>query len=320
MLKRVGPRRLSHCRYVPTHRHVGWVARVVTALGIAGLLYGHAATTNAAVDVSDFAGVTILPVDHSGPGGTVDWRTKGSVTPVKDEGQCDASWAFGITGLVEGFHQISTGSLVSLSEQQLVDCDAFGTACAGGRPVGSLRRMIAQGGLESEAAYPYTAVPGTCKFNPAHVVAMIPGAGRVPPGDELSLQAYVAKTGPVLALIDASHASFELYTSGIYYEPDCSSTNPTRAVLVVGYGSTSGSDYWIVKNSFGTSWGDAGYIRMSRNRNNNCGIASFALVAADLPIRNVVVNAAPVLSPTALVALVVVIAGVALTALRRATR
>lgn len=284
--------------------------RVVAALGVALLLLASGSRADAAIDVSDFAGVTVLPVDHSNPP-PIDWRSKGVVTPVKDQGQCDSSWAFGITGLVEGYHAIVQGTLMSLSEQQLLDCDAFGAACAGGRPVESLRRMIAQGGLETASAYPYTAVQGSCTFNPAFVVATIPGAGRIPPGDELSLQAYVKNNGPVLALIDADHASFALYTSGIYYNPHCSSWNPTQAVLVVGYGSDQGNDYWIVKNSWGTLWGQSGYIRMSRNRNNNCGIASFALTVADFPIRSAIVTPAPMLAPWALAALVVALTAAA---------
>ena len=191
----------------------------------------------------------------------------------------------------------------------------FGTACAGGRPVGSLRLLIDQGGLQSEASYPYTAVPGTCKFNPANVVATLPGVGRVPPGDELSLQAYVAARGPALALIDASLPSFELYKSGVYGPSTCSTMNPTRAVLVVGYGSEGGNDYWIVKNSRGTGWGQQGYIYLARNRGNTCGIATFALVAADYPIREN--GAVPALGPTALAALAVLIAAAALVVQRR---
>ncbi len=301
-----------------TVRRRALFAGIATALAMAGLPPGGARTAGAAVDVSDVGGVTILPVDHTG-GAAQDWRAHGSVTPVKNEGACDSSWAFGITGLVESFTQIRMGILHSLSEQQLIDCDSFGTACAGGRPVGSMRLLIAEGGLESEASYPYTARPGTCNFNPASVVATFPGVGRVPPADELSLQAYVGNHGPVLALIDASQPSFDLYRSGIYYEPNCNTFQPTRAVLVVGYGSSGGNDYWIVKNSQGTSWGDNGYILMSRNRGNNCGIASYAFSVADLAIADVG-PAVPLLGPGALTALGVLIAVAALMVLLRVGR
>jgi cathepsin L len=232
------------------------------------------------IDVNSFSGLTVLPTATT-TSASYDWRSKGMVTGVKSEGDCHASWAFGITGLVEGYHAINTGYLISLSEQQLVDCDADSCACAGyGDPIKVLTGMLAQNGLEAETSYPYIGTQGTCKYNAAQVKATIPGVGLIPSGDEESLKAYVEKVGPVLAFIDADHSSFTNYTSGVYYEPLCRSTYPTRTVLIVGFGSDSGSDYWIVKTSLGTSWGINGYIYMSRNRSNNCGIASYALSPA----------------------------------------
>jgi cathepsin L len=233
---------------------------------------------SSSIDVSFFSTLAALPADTTSTAST-DWRSKGMVTPVKNEGTCSASWAFGITGLVEGYHALNTGLLLSLSEQQMIDCDAGSNACsANADPVAIINAMILQTGLESEVSYPYTGTQGTCQYNPAHVAAAIPDVGLLPAGDEESLKAYVARKGPVLAFIDACHSSFTNYTSGIYYEPACSSTNPTRAVLIVGYGTDdTDGDYWIVKTSLGTSWGVNGYIYMSRNRSNNCGIASFAL-------------------------------------------
>jgi C1A family cysteine protease len=177
--------------------------------------------------------------------------------------------------------------LLSLSEQQIVDCDADSTVCTcGGNPITMLKGMIAQSGLESEASYPYVGEQRTCKYNAAQVVATIPGVGLIPSGDEESLKAYVVKKGPVLAFIDASKSSFTDYTSGVYYEPSCSSTQPTRAVVIVGYGTDpdTAEYYWIVKTSLGTSWGLNGYIYMSRNRSNNCGIATYALSPANLTL------------------------------------
>ncbi len=234
-------------------------------------------------DVSGFAKLTILPTASTSTD-AADWRSKGAVTPVKNEGMCYVSWAFGTTALVEGYHSINTGMLLSLSEQQMVDCDAGSNACSGsGNPIESLKSMIGQNGLQTEASYPYTGRQGTCKFDASHLAATIPGVGLLPAGDEESLKYYVTTVGPVLAFIDACHQSFLDYKSGIYYEPMCSSIRPTRAVIIVGYGSDSGSDYWIVKASLGTAWGENGYIRMSRNRDNNCGIASYALSPANLP-------------------------------------
>ena len=232
---------------------------------------------NNSIDVSSFSTLTALPADTTSTTST-DWRSKGMVTQVKNEETCNSSWAFGITGLVEGYHALNTGSLLSLSEQQMIDCDAGGNSCtANADPVAIINAMILQNGLETEVSYPYTATQVTCRYNPAHVAATILAVGLLPAGDEESLKAYVAKKGPVLAFIDACHSSFTNYTSGIYYEPACSSTSPTRAVLIVGYDTNTDGDYWIVKASLGTSWGVNGYIYMSRNRSNNCGIASYAL-------------------------------------------
>ena len=231
------------------------------------------------IDVSGFAKLTILSADTTIVAAT-DWRTKGMVASVKNEGACSASSAFGITSLVESYHAITTGLLFNLSEQQMVDCDADNNACSGnGDPIAMLNGMMVQNGLETEALYPYVGAQGTCKYDATKVVATIPDFGLVPPGDEDSLKAYVAKKGPVLAFIDDCHQSFVNYKSGVYYEPMCSSTRPTRAVVIVGYDvdSETGNEYWIVRASLGTTWGNNGYIYMGRNMGNNCGIASYAL-------------------------------------------
>jgi cathepsin L len=272
---------------------------VAPRLFIGGLLAGAALSAGAVVFTTDYERVTVLPVLTSGPA-SQDWRAHGAVTPVKNEGGCDASWAFAVTGLVEGDHFIRAGTLIDLSEQELVDCTRSGSGCGGGSPIDALRTLIAKGGLAKEAAYPYTARAGMCRASTA--VATIPGAGRVPPGDEVSLKGYVDQ-GPVLALIDASLPSFATYKGGVYNEPACRTNNPTRAVLIVGYGTNSGQDYWIVKNSFGASWGASGYIFMSRNHNNNCGIASFALAVSNDPLpppTTPAIPAIPILSAWAL--------------------
>jgi len=263
--------------------------RIALRLIIGGLLAGAVFSAGAAVLTTDYDRVTELPALAGGPT-SQDWRALGAVTPVKNEGTCDASWAFAATGLVESDNFIRTGTLRSLSEQELLDCTGSQSACGGGSPIDALRTLIAKGGLTSEAAYPYTARAGVCK--PSTPVSTIPGAGRVPPGDEQSLQAYVGQ-GPVLALIDASRPSFAGYTGGVYSDPTCRSDNPTRAVLIVGYGTMGTQDYWIVKNSLGASWGASGYIFMSRNNDNNCGIASFALAVSDDRLPAPTVSAIP---------------------------
>lgn len=282
------------------------VFRLAVRLVITGLLAGAAAGADAIVFTNDYDQVTVLPALTNNPGDQ-DWRAHGAVTPVKNEGSCDASWVFAATGLVEADHFFRKGTLVNLSEQELLDCTDSGSDCGGGSPVAALRTVIARGGLTPTFTYPYTARLGTCKtFTP---VATIPGAGRVPPGDEVSLQNYVAQA-PVLALVDAS-PSFETYHGGIFTGP-CSDTNPpTRAVLIVGYTA----DYWIVKNSQGASWGASGYIYMARHL-NICGIANFALAVANDPLPPPVV-AIPIVGPWAVGVLVFGLAAIGLLTLRR---
>jgi papain like protease len=287
------------------------VDRAILRLMIAGLLGGAAVRADAVVFTTDYDRVTVLPVLAGNPPDQ-DWRAHGAVTPVKNEGQCDASWAFATTGFVEGDHSIRAGMLMSLSEQELLDCTGSGSGCGGGSPIGALRTLIARGGLATGAAYPYTARGGTCKASTA--VATIPGAGRVPPGDEVSLQNYVDR-GPVLALVDASPA-FESYRGGIFTGPCSDKSPPSRAVLIVGYATTSGGDYWIVKNSQGGSWGASGYIFMVRHQ-NICGIANFALAVSNDPLPAPIASAIPTLSPWAVGFLLLGFAATGFLALRR---
>lgn len=286
---------------------------VAIRLVVAALLVGTALGASAVVFTTDYDRLTVLPALTSN-GGDVDWRAKGAVTPVKNEGTCDASWAFAVTGMVEADHLIRAGQLVNLSEQELLDCTGAGSACGGGSPVAALRTVIAKDGLTNTASYPYTAREGTCKrVTPA---ATIPGAGRVPPGDEVALQAYVAQ-GPVLALVNAS-AAFDSYKGGIFTGP-CSDNNPTQAVLIVGY--TTGGGYWIVKNSRGRSWGSQGYIYMARGT-NLCGIANYAIAVSNDPLpppAPATAIATPTLSAWASGILLLGVAALGFAALRRNT-
>jgi len=210
---------------------------------------------------------------------SMDWNAKGAVTPIKNQGQCGSCWSFSTTGSTEGCHQIKTGTLVGLSEQNLMDCSTSegNEGCDGGLMTQAMTYIISNGGIDTEASYPYTAEDGTtCNYNAANSGATLASFVNVVAGSESDLQTKNA-VGPVSVAIDASQSSFQLYSSGVYYEPACSSTSLDHGVLAAGWGvSSNGTDYWQVKNSWGTDWGMAGWIWMSRNRNNNCGIATMA--------------------------------------------
>lgn len=216
---------------------------------------------------------------------SVDWRDLGAVTPVKNQGQCGSCWSFSTTGALEAAHFRLTKELVSLSEQQLVDCSGkyHNEGCNGGLMDNAFQYVKENGGLDTEESYPYHAKQEKCHFNKKTIGSKCSGYVDVQSGDEEALRDAVAQNGPVSVAIDATEGKFMLYKDGIFVDDTCNNGQEDldHGVLVVGYGTNSTTDgkqmdYWIVKNSWGEGWGERGYVRMARNLNNMCGIATAA--------------------------------------------
>ena len=207
---------------------------------------------------------------------SVDWRKKGAVTPVKNQGQCGSCWSFSATGSMEGVHFIKSGKLVSLSEQQLVDCSSTegDHGCFGGLMDDAFEYVINNHGIDTEGDYGYTARTGSCNTQKQkkHAVTFS-SYSDVPTNDEQQLELAVANH-PVSVAIEADQPDFQFYRSGIF-NANCG-TKLDHGVLAVGYGKQDDMNYWIVKNSWGESWGNKGYILIAKDvsaKTGQCGIA-----------------------------------------------
>ncbi|XP_046406770.1 procathepsin L [Ischnura elegans] len=220
-------------------------------------------------------GDELLGATHADTPESVDWRKKGFQTPAWNQGLCGSCYAFSIAASIQGQIMKDKGKLQMLSAQQIVDCSTIvgNKGCMGG----SLRNTmnyVHKYGLMAAKEYPYKAKGTKCHYKSQKIVANITDWNAVPARDEKALQVAVATMGPVAVSIDASPQTFQLYSKGIYDDPKCSSSHVNHAMLVVGYDK----DAWILKNWWGKSWGEEGYMRLAKNK-NRCGIANYAVYA-----------------------------------------
>jgi len=219
---------------------------------------------------------------------SVDWREKGVVNPVKNQAQCGSCWAFSTIDSYESQVAIKSGKLVSFSEQDLVDCvkdqalpgstDSCCSGCSGGLMDYAFAYMMAKqdGKDETESSYAYTGQDGTCKFTSSLGAGLpVTNFTDIAQGDEKALQDALANVGPISVAVDAT-VFWQLYRGGVFEPLTGCGTSLNHGVAVVGYGTDSGKNYWIVRNSWGSTWGESGYMRLVMGK-NECGISNSAV-------------------------------------------
>merc|ERR1719321_2621563 len=208
--------------------------------------------------------------DAAASAAAIDWTTKGAVTPVKNQGQCGSCWAFSTTGGLEGAWQLSSGNLVSMSEQQFVDCDKVDSGCNGGLMDNAFGWAEKQA-IATESSYAYTGRDGSCKSSFTTAIPQGGVTGYKDVTKSASGLTSALQNSPVSVAIEADQSAFQMYTGGVITS-GCGS-NLDHGVLAVGYGNEDGTDYVLVKNSWGASWGDSGYVKMAFDQ---CGVTQSA--------------------------------------------
>jgi len=205
----------------------------------------------------------------------VDWREKGAVTPIGNQGQCGSSPYWSSIVSMEGAWAIAGHPLANLSVQQIIDCSSSlgNYGCGGGEMTYSFQYIL-NTGSETAEDYPYTGNDDSCHFNAQKIKAKFSSYKNIPEGDEAAFTEALAMV-PVAAAVNAADNGFEFYQSGIYDSPTCDQTGPCHGIGVVGYGSNDQGEYYILKNTWGTTWGIKGYMLLARNKGNMCSIASY---------------------------------------------
>ena len=243
------------------------------------------------LDVNALAFVNLSPVtveiSNAAPD-AFDWRDKNVVAQVKDQGSCGSCWAFSTVGNLEGLYALTKGKVVEFSEQYLVDCDTSDSGCNGGLMERTFTWLKSAGGFMKETDYPYTGVKGTCKKDASKFVdCKVTGYKKLgsssstwSPVDEDEVKEFLWATGPLAIALNAT--PLQTYTGGVLdlNSSKCSTSGINHAVTLVGYGydKSTGLDYWLVKNSWGKSWGESGYFRISRGK-GTCGINQYITTA-----------------------------------------
>lgn len=210
-------------------------------------------------------------------GTPIDWRAKGAVNPVQNQGMCGSCWSFSATAAIEGAYFLKHGNLLKFSEQQFVDCaGSYGNyGCNGGLMDNAFDYVKAGNKLELESDYPYRAADQACKYSATKGVATVASYTDVSPGNPTALKNELAN-GPVSVAIEADQYVFQAYKSGVITSTQCG-TRLDHGVLAVGWGTdATAGDYFIVRNSWGASWGDQGYVKIGATSKNTCGILSAA--------------------------------------------
>jgi len=207
------------------------------------------------------------PSGPKNPQVSIDWRTRGAVTPIKDQGACGSCWAFSTAGNIESRWQIAGNTLVSLSDQELSSCSTNGNGgCLGGLMTLAFEWVMGNGGINSEAAYPYTSGNGTnapCNGVASKVHVAKISDYQVITRSEAAIATYLGQYGPVSIGLDATQ--WQTYRGGVV--TNCQARTPNHAVVAVAVDSTSSSPYWVLKNSWGTDWGENGYISLQYGTN-----------------------------------------------------